>query len=64
MTMSMAERWAADEELADELNAEGKGVWQVDPGNKPRWVADGLDQYGPDAPHQDPPTDLLPPTTD
>jgi hypothetical protein len=54
MSMSMAERWAADEEL------EGRHVVVKDP----RWVEDGLEgSYGPDAPDQAPidPADIDPP---
>lgn len=56
--MSMKDRWAADEELAEELAVDGKSLWQPDPTKPPRWVEDDLGPiYGPGAPRQDPPPD-------
>lgn len=47
---TLAERWAMDEEMLAE------NPLQVDV--QPRWIADDLPQYGPDAPAQKSPNDL------
>lgn len=59
-TMTLHERWAADEDLADELRADGDSFARPVPGNQARWQEDVDGQgdlsaaYGPGA-KQSPP---------
>ncbi len=60
--LTLAQRWAIDEDIADEAAAAGAPV-REDP-SEPRWIADDLaDGYGPDAPRPQP-TDLDAPASD
>jgi hypothetical protein len=60
-TMTLHERWAADEELGDELAAEGDSFIRTDPATKARWQEDVDGEgdlsaaYGPGAKPHDPP---------
>lgn len=52
---SVLRHWELDDQLAEELAAQGRSIWVVNRDARPRWVADGLeDVYGPNAPHQPP----------